>query len=183
MGNKMKKTNQIYRPFAVIVLILLCYTNISRADSIHNLKPIADKAVLSSVNHYYETITVSEPYDTTECYFKSYPVYSKIGPSIGAQRADVLTGVLLGGLLGKVVTGKDKAAIGGAMIGGIIANTPKKEQQIIIGHTRREVCDNKIKYKWVKREEYQYSNVAFTLRNGQEYILQFHISDTLRAIK
>ena len=176
----MQKVNQICTPFLIIVMILFSYTNMSKADSIHNLKPITDTTVLSSVNHYYETITVSEPYETTECHFEYDPVYSVISSPTGAQGTDVLTGMLLGGLLGKVATGKDKAAIGGALIGGVIATTPKKDQKILTGHTRKEVCHNKTKFKWVKREEYQYSNVAFTLKNGQEYVLRFHIDEADR---
>lgn len=146
-----------------VVMTLICYANVSKAD---------ENIVSSNIKHIYEDITINKPYEVKECYFKEVPVYSEV-PSTITSGADVVTGMILGGLLGKVVTGKDRGAVGGAMLGGVLSAAPRKNQRMLRGHMKEEVCHIKAKAKWVTTREYAYSLITFETSDGHTYELQF----------
>ena len=98
------------------------------------------------------------------------------GETQGANGGDVLMGMIIGGLLGKGVTGKDNGAAAGAVFGGVIA-ADKGSKQVVTGHRlerqcstvnqvseERQVVDYKITYEWqgVKgtSRTYNYYNVG-----------------------
>ena len=155
--------NTLITVATTVVMIVILYANISKAD---------ENIVSSNIKHIYEDVTISKPYEVNECYFKEVPVYSELPPTT-IQGADVVTGMLLGGLLGKVVTGKDKGAVGGAMLGGVLSATPRKGQRMLRGHMKEEVCHIKTKSEWVTTREYMYSLITFETSDGHTYELQF----------
>tara|TARA_R110002012_G_scaffold139919_1_gene297368 strand:+ start:578 stop:1057 length:480 start_codon:yes stop_codon:yes gene_type:complete len=155
--------NTLITVATTVVMIVILYANISKAD---------ENIVSSNIKHIYEDVTISKPYEVKECYFKEVPVYSEL-PSTTIQGADVVTGMLLGGLLGKVVTGKDKGAVGGAMLGGVLSATPRKGQRMLRGHMKEEVCHIRTKSEWVTTREYMYSLITFETSDGHTYELQF----------
>ena len=67
------------------------------------------------------------------------PVYGTVQGG-GASGGDVLTGMIIGGLLGKGATGKDNGAAAGAVIGGIIAADKGKSKQVITGYRMETQC-------------------------------------------
>lgn len=152
----------MYIILAGLLLVAISYVNLKAEESI----------VSSNIKHIYEDITISEPYTKEECYFKEVPVYTDL-PSNQVQGSEVVTSMLLGGLLGKVVTGNDKGAVGGAMLGGVLSAAPRPSQRILHGHMKEEVCQTVIKSKWVTKNEYSHSLITFKTSDGYTYELQF----------
>ena len=67
------------------------------------------------------------------------PVYSTVqGP--GATGSDVLGGMILGGLLGKGLTGDDKGAAMGAILGGVTQADKQSSKRVISGYQTQQQC-------------------------------------------
>lgn len=78
---------------------------------------------------------------TTQCQDVEVPIYGTQQGN-GASGGDVLTGMIIGGLLGKGATGKDKGAAVGAVIGGVIAaDKGQNNKQVIIGYEIQRQCN------------------------------------------
>jgi uncharacterized protein YcfJ len=96
------------------------------------------RARITYVEPRYETVT--EYLTTTQCYNVEVPVYGTVH-SNGATGGDVLAGMILGGLLGKGITGDDNGAAAGAVMGGVIAADNKGgSQQAIVGYRAERQC-------------------------------------------
>jgi uncharacterized protein YcfJ len=123
-----------------------------------------------SVEDVYETY-----YDIVEdtkrvCNTVKVPVYETVNR--GASGGDVLGGMLLGGILGKVVTGKDNGAAAGAVMGGVISADRNRTKQVITGYRDERQCHDEVVYRDVERKEYSFSLVVFML-DGYEYAAEF----------
>ena len=94
---------------------------------------------LVEIQPIYTNVSSQQPYE--HCSIQDVPVYGRTGN--GASGGDVLTGMIIGGLLGKGVTGKDNGAAAGAVIGGVIAADKGQGSQRIIGYERQRVCETK----------------------------------------
>src|SRR6056300_2117366 len=75
-------------------------------------------ATITSVEPRYQTTYQNVP--TTQCQNVEVPVYGTVQGG-GASGGDVLTGMIIGGLIGKGATGQDNGAAAGAVFGGVIA--------------------------------------------------------------
>lgn len=119
-------------------------------------------------NYFYKKSYVKEK----SCYTEEEPIYEKSSVG-GANGGGVLTGIVLGGLLGKSATGKDKGALAGAVLGGIIAANRNNINSTIIGHkpivkcetiripqTTKTIKNYKINYEWngIIGSSYTYNN-------------------------
>lgn len=86
----------------------------------------------------WSTDTQSIPKKT--CRTVDVPIYGQT-QSNGASAGDVLGGMIIGGLLGKGVSGNDKGAAAGAIIGGMVsADKGKQSQRVIIGYQQQQQC-------------------------------------------
>jgi uncharacterized protein YcfJ len=94
---------------------------------------------LVEIQPIHTQVQSQTPYE--ECKIVDVPVYGNAGG--GASGGDVLTGMIIGGLLGKGATGKDNGAAAGAVIGGIIAADKGNNRQVITGYTRQRQCVTK----------------------------------------
>ena len=94
-------------------------------------------ATVSSIQPIYHNTTVRTP--TNVCQDVEVPVYGTVQGN-GASSGDVLTGMIIGGLLGKGVSGNDKGAAAGAVIGGMISADNKKSKQVITGYRLERQC-------------------------------------------
>jgi uncharacterized protein YcfJ len=82
--------------------------------------------------------------------------------------------MILGGILGKGLTGDDGGAAAGAVLGGIIgANEAQNgSKRVITGYRLERKCDTVTRYRDTTRKVYDYSVVTFR-QNGRTYELQF----------
>jgi uncharacterized protein YcfJ len=89
-----------------------------------------------------------------------------------ADGGDVLGGMIIGGLLGKALTGNDKGAGVGAVIGGVAGAERKKTEQVVTGYRDELQCETVETYREVERDQYEYSILTFRL-DGAEYSVSF----------
>ena len=107
----------------------------------------------ATIEDVYATVVEQTPYTRQVCQNVEVPIYGTVTrQGGGASGGDVLTGMILGGLLGKGATGKDDGAAAGAVLGGIIAadkaNKPRTET-VITGYKTERQCENVTEYKSV----------------------------------
>jgi|TARA_R110000868_G_scaffold44849_2_gene149352 uncharacterized protein YcfJ len=128
-------------------------------------------ATVTKVVPQYETVWMNTP--RTQCQDIEVPIYGTMKGN-GASAGDVLGGMIIGGLLGKGVTGKDNGAAAGAVLGGMIAADQKdRSRQIITGYRIERQCNEvmvreqqntiknyRITYSWngVVGKSYTYNN-------------------------
>ena len=131
----------------------------------------------ATIEDIYATVVEQTPYTRQVCQNVEVPIYGTVTrQGGGASGGDVLTGLILGGLLGKGATGKDDGAAAGAVLGGIIAadkaNKPRTET-VITGYKTELQCENVTEYKNVNKKVYDYSIITFKSKDGYEYSLPF----------
>lgn len=144
---------------------------VAAAAAVLPLKAYAENyAVITDVTPNY---SYHESYRHEQsCYVEDQPIFGHRVNS-GAGGGDVLAGMIIGGLLGKGVTKKDKGAAAGAIIGGIIAADTRKTSRVVVGYepvkkcetvkvpqTTRRIKNYKINYNWrgVRGSSYTYNN-------------------------
>jgi len=95
------------------------------------------RATITYVEPRYETVT--EYQNSTQCYDVEVPVYGNTNN--GASGGDVLAGMIIGGLLGKGVTGDDGGAAAGAVMGGVIAADKGQNRRGVVGYRTERQCE------------------------------------------
>ena len=126
----------------------------------------------AKITDFYKNQTVFEQLPYQSCSIQKVPVYGKIQsqPDVGA----VVGGAVLGGIIGKAVTKKDRGAAVGAIVGGALANENQKTKTTtgIVGYEDRQKCETKFKNSPKEEVVYSYSTITFTL-DGQEQTIEF----------
>ena len=126
----------------------------------------------AKITDFYKNQTVFEQIPYQSCSVQRVPVYGKIQsqPDVGA----VVGGAVLGGIIGKAVTKKDRGAAVGAIVGGALANENQKTKTMtgIVGYEDRQKCETKFKNSPKEEVVYSYSIITFTL-DGQEQTIEF----------
>jgi uncharacterized protein YcfJ len=117
------------------------------------------RARITSVEPRYHTVYQNAP--TMQCQNVEVPIYGTVQGG-GASGGDVLAGMIIGGLLGKGVTGDDGGAAAGAVVGGIIAaeegnnsrrvvtgyRTERQCSEVMVREEVRELKDYVIRFEW-----------------------------------
>ena len=121
-----------------------------------------------------KTVVVEKPVVEGECWEEKIPVYGKTVQN-GDAAGGALAGMILGGILGKGVTGDDGGAAAGAVIGGLIGadkGSKPKTQRTIIGYEYETKCAEHIVYEQERQSVYSHSTIRFYI-NGKRYVLTF----------
>ena len=121
-----------------------------------------------TVTHHYKDVSRSIPYQ--ECHNVDVPIYGNVGGRTHTSRGDVLEGMIIGGLLGKAVTGDDKGAAFGAVIGGMESTNGGYERGVV-GYKQQQRCQTK--YNYTTEKVYSHSIATFT-SNGTPYNVRFY---------
>ena len=94
--------------------------------------------VVNEVTQNYEYVTYLDPVKV--CKDMEIPIYGE-GPSRRTKSGDLLLGMILGGITGKVILGNDKGAVIGAVGGSLIANDKaSKSDRVIVGYKQERRC-------------------------------------------
>ncbi len=129
----------------------------------------------AKITDFYKNQTVFEQIPYQNCSIQKVPIYGKIQskPDAGA----VVGGAVLGGIIGKAVTKKDKGAALGALVGGALANENQKAKTTsgIVGYENRQKCQTKFKNSPREEVVYSYSTITFII-DGQEQTVEFQKS-------
>ena len=137
-----------------VVMIAILYANIAKAEG-----TIVEGTV---VDHYEKQIDFIEESQEV-CRLVKIPIYHKPHRPTGAE---ILGGLVIGGALGKVISGDDKGALAGAVVGGLV--TSSQQEPRIVGYSRKRVCEDKIFHRKEYRHEYSHSTISFTI-DGVSY--------------
>ena len=130
----------------------------------------------TQVKVYDHNKTIYRDMKVTDVYCRpvEVPIYRDVQTQ-GDAAGGALAGMIIGGILGKGVSGNDDGAAAGAVIGGLIGadkgSKPKTERRIV-GYEYVEQCDEINKVERVAQEVYSHSTIRFYL-NGKRYVLQF----------
>jgi uncharacterized protein YcfJ len=133
-----------------------------------------ETTVKAVIEDRYSVVFMDEPYTKHECVMVDVPVYGTVTRQ-GDPAGGALLGMILGGLVGKGVTGKDNGAAAGAVMGGIIGadkGGKNKTERVITGYQKERRCDEITYWKTVETTTYDYSTITFK-QNGKEYSATF----------
>jgi uncharacterized protein YcfJ len=131
---------------------------------------IALTATASFADTYRATITKVEPnygyrqvsVPNTVCQNVDVPIYGTVQGG-GSSGANALAGMIIGGLLGKAASGKDKGAAAGAVIGGIVGANNSQGQRVITGYQTQQQCQQNVSYE---NQRYLKNNKIYFTWNG-----------------
>ena len=125
-----------------------------------------------TIQDYYKVVQDSEPYTKKECVNVNVPVYGNVRTE-GDAAGGALLGMILGGLVGKGVTGDDKGAAAGAIFGGLVdKGAQPKNGQAVTGYRTENRCDYVTYYRTIERTEYDYSIINWKI-DGITYTTEF----------
>ncbi len=120
---------------------------------------LADLNVNGEVTDTYKQVINKKPYSVEVCTDVQVP---------GDKTSDMLTGAIIGGIIGNNVT-KDlpDGGTAGAIIGGILGHNNSTAK----GITQRQ-CSVETRYNEEYQRVYSHSNITFIL-DGKEYTVRF----------
>lgn len=118
----------------------------------------ASCANAETVQDFNKTVINRVPYNVEVCTDRSVS---------GDKTADTLMGALIGGIIGNNIKGEQNGGAAGAVIGGMIGHNNSDA----VGGTRR-VCNEVTTYTRTYQEVYTHSIVKFDV-DGREYQLKF----------
>jgi len=129
----------------------------------------------AKITDFYKNQTVFEQIPYQNCSIQKVPIFGKIQskPDAGA----VVGGAVLGGIIGKAITKKDKGAAVGAIVGGVLANENQKTKSTtgVIGYENRQKCQTEFKNSPKEEVVYSFSTITFII-DGKEQTVEFQKS-------
>tara|TARA_Y100000385_G_C12681773_1_gene462443 strand:- start:81 stop:542 length:462 start_codon:yes stop_codon:yes gene_type:complete len=128
---------------------------------------------VAKVRDVYIDIEQSTPLQERRCRKVEVPVYER-QQTEGDAAGGALLGMILGGVIGKGVTGDDGGAAAGAVMGGLIGadKGSKQGKNVIVGYKESTHCDYVTTWKTSTVTEYSHSEVTFKT-DGKVYTLRF----------
>jgi uncharacterized protein YcfJ len=115
-------------------------------------------AVILKVEPNYRTVWMNVP--RNECRNVEVPIYGTVQKQ-GDAAGGALAGMIIGGILGKGVTGKDDGAAAGAVIGGLIGadkGAKGSQEQVVTGYRTERQCSEVM----IREEQTEIKNYTIT---------------------
>jgi uncharacterized protein YcfJ len=161
MFNKLKNTSVALAPLVLVTALAAPTTT------------MAEQPSKVRVVDYNKTIVTSVPSTQEVCENVKVPIYSTMQVQ-GDAGGGALLGMIIGGLLGKGVTGDDGGAAAGAVLGGVIGadKNQSRTEQRIVGYENERQCGTRTTYVNQERDVYSHSIIHFR-SGGKEYALRF----------
>lgn len=145
-------------------LLAMATATAAAADTVDRIK----------VYDHTTTVVTQIPTTQTRCQNVEVPIYQDVQRQ-GDAAGGALAGMIIGGILGKGVSGNDDGAAAGAVIGGLIGadkgSKPKTERRIV-GYETQQQCSEVVVYVDRSEERYSHSTIRFYL-NGKRYVVEF----------
>lgn len=136
--------------------------------------PAQAEDVRSTITDHYSYVTENTPRTQRECFEVEVPVYSdRIRSGNAAEGA--LLGMVLGGVIGKGITGQDDGAAVGAVMGGIIGadqGSRPTTDRVITGYRNETQCSDVVYNEPVRKRVYTHSTITFRSSN-KSYSIDF----------
>jgi len=136
----------------------------------------AAERVSGQVQDHYKTVYNTVEVVDRQCEIVDVPVYgTRQTERQGGSGGNALLGMILGGAIGKGLTGDDKGAAAGAIMGGVIGadkGSKPKTEQYIKGYRSEQSCSDVVTYVNKPNKVYSHSTVRFT-SDGKWYKLDF----------
>lgn len=136
--------------------------------------PAKAEEVRSTVKDHYISVVEDIPRTRKECFEVEVPIYSDRVRS-GNSAEGALLGMILGGAIGKGITGQNDGAAVGAVMGGIIGadqGSKPKTDRVITGYKRETQCNDISYTDQVTKRVYDHSTIRFKV-DGRVYTLKF----------
>ena len=143
---------------SVVILLVMLTQNVNAETSFSKQQNQLSSNGLHSIKDHYKMVFYSTPYSVEVC--KNVTVS-------GDKTGDTLKGAVIGGIIGKAITGDDEGASLGALFGGIVGHN---ESNATSGTKR--VCSIETRYKETSKQIYSHSTITFVLDNTK-YTLRF----------
>lgn len=160
MFNNFKNTSVAIAPLVVMAALAVPTSSMAQPRN-------------ARVVDYDKTIVTEIPKTIQVCENVKVPIYSTMQVQ-GDAGGGALLGMIIGGLLGKGVTGDDGGAAAGAVLGGVIGadKNQSRTEQRIVGYENERQCGTRTTYVNQERDVYSHSIIHFR-SGGKEYALRF----------
>jgi len=133
--------------------------------------------VSAQVREHYKTVYENVDVVSRRCEMVDVPVYgTRRVERNGGAAGNALLGMILGGVVGKGLTGKDKGAAAGAIMGGVIGadqGGKTDNQSYVTGYRKEKSCYDEVDTQQRSKSVYSHSTVEFR-SNGQRRKLKFY---------
>lgn len=137
--------------------------------------PSSAEQVRASIEDRYTNVVENVPYTEQDCVMVNVPVYGTVQRQ-GDAAGSALLGMIIGGAMGKGLSGNNDGAAAGAVIGGLIGadkGSRPRNEQVVTGYRQERQCTEVTRYRQQTRTVYDYSIISFTL-NGENYQFTFN---------
>jgi uncharacterized protein YcfJ len=124
------------------------------------------------IQDHYKTHVVKIPHQSYVCHDVEVPVYGKTGD---ASTFDTVGGAIIGGVIANQFgggSGKDALTVLGAIAGADYANKNMKREGVV-GYRIEERCKTHVEWETRKEERYSHSSATFWV-DGQKVTSTFH---------
>jgi len=132
-------------------------------------------SVKGKVTDHYTTTYDRVKTTQRRCWNEQVPVYG-YREQQGDAAGGALLGMIIGGAVGKGLTGKGDGAAAGAIVGGIIGadqGAKTRQKKVVIGYEEQKKCADEVIWVDQPQQVYSHSSVTFWL-DGSKITLRFN---------